>query len=340
MREGGKAVDYNGCMNQIQQYLENCPLVILGAGASMPYGLPSMGELAIEIGQHADNFDSEEFDAFLLNLSTMNLEEALDISELSRDSQNRIREIVWDYVCKRDREFFEQLISTRNSFPICDLLKKVIQPAQNTATIITTNYDRVTEYAADMIGATAVTGFEGSLIKNIELPSGRLSTQRLRARERTVFIWKVHGSLDWFLLGNGTSSAYPLSERIPANHTPLIIPPGKDKYSATHNEPYRSIISKADEAFTKASSYLCVGYGFNDEHIQPKLLTEIAKGKPIVVLARQATASCKQHIVASGIKKYIIIEESPDGKTAVKCNGWDEIYDGHFWGLAEFMNIW
>lgn len=333
-------MDYNGCVNQIQQYLENCPLVILGAGASMPYGLPSMGELATEIGKYADDFDSDEFDAFFLNLSTMNLEEALDASELSRDSQNRIREIVWEHICKRDKEFFDQIISTRNSFPTCELLRKVIQPAQNTATIITTNYDRVAEYAADIIGATVVTGFEGSLIKSIELPSGRLSTQRLRARERTVFIWKVHGSLDWFLMQNGAPSAYPLSERIPLNHIPLIIPPGKDKYSATHNEPYRSIISKADEAFTKASSYLCVGYGFNDEHIQPKLLAEIAKGKPIVVLARQATNSCKQHLIDAGIKKYIIIEESPDGKTAVKGNGWDGVYDGQFWGLAEFMNIW
>lgn len=208
-------MDYNGCVNQIQQYLENCPLVILGAGASMPYGLPSMGELATEIGRYADDFDSDEFDAFFLNLSTMNLEEALDASELSRDSQNRIREIVWEHICKRDKEFFDQIISTRNSFPTCELLRKVIQPAQNTATIITTNYDRVAEYAADIIGATVVTGFEGSLIKSIELPSGRLSTQRLRARERTVFIWKVHGSLDWFLMQNGAPSAYPLSERIP-----------------------------------------------------------------------------------------------------------------------------
>lgn len=333
-------MDYDGCVNQIQQYLENCPLVILGAGASIPYGLPSMGDLATEIEKHADSFNSQEFDAFFLNLSTMNLEEALDASELSRDSQNRIREIVWEHVCKRDKAFFDDLISTRNNFSICDLLRKVIQPAQNTVTIITTNYDRVAEYAADIIGATAVTGFEGSLIKNIELPPDRLSIRRLRARERTVFIWKVHGSLDWFGLQNGTSNAYPLSEHIPPNHVPLIIPPGKDKYSTTHNEPYRSIIGKADEAFTKASAYLCVGYGFNDEHIQPKLIAEISKGKPIVVLARQATASCKKHLIDAGIKKYIIIEESHDGKTAVKGNGWDGIYEGHFWELSEFMNIW
>ena len=117
-------MDYDGCVNQIQQYLENCPLVILGAGASMPYGLPSMGELATEIGKHADDFDGKEFDTFFEPLYH-EFEEALNASDLSRDSQNRIREIVWNHVCRCDKAFFEQLISTRNSFPTCELLKRL-----------------------------------------------------------------------------------------------------------------------------------------------------------------------------------------------------------------------
>lgn len=46
---------------------------------------------------------------------------------------------------------------------------------------------------------TTVTGFEGSLIKKLELPSTSLKTKRIRARERVVDVWKVHGSLDWFV---------------------------------------------------------------------------------------------------------------------------------------------
>ena len=193
-------MEYDGCVSQIQHYLENSPLVILGSGASISYGLPSMFDLSEEVGRHSVDFDSEEFNAFCLNLSTMNLEDALDASILSPIEQTRIREIAWEYINNHDSDFFNKLIANQNNFAMCELLKKIMQPAQNTTTVVTTNYDRVVEYAADIIGAIVVTGFEGIYIKNLEFPSGKLSSQRIRARERTVFIWKVHGSLDWFIV--------------------------------------------------------------------------------------------------------------------------------------------
>lgn len=42
-------MEWNGCLSILQGYLENSPLIVLGSGASTPYGLPSMGTLAEEI---------------------------------------------------------------------------------------------------------------------------------------------------------------------------------------------------------------------------------------------------------------------------------------------------
>ena len=120
----------------------------------------------------------------------------------------------------------------------------------------------------------------------------------------------------------------------------MIVPPGKEKYSSTHNEPYRTIIAEADTAFVQAGAYLCVGYGFNDEHIQPKLLAQISKGKPIVILARTMTPACKKHIIDAGINKYLIFEFSDSTHTKVYGNGWEETYEGQYWLLDNFMNIW
>ena len=106
----------------------------------------------------------------------------------------------------------------------------------------------------------------------------------------------------------GNIAAFPLSRVIPDAFHPLIIPPGKEKYSATHDEPYRTVIAEADSAFVQAGAYLCIGYGFNDEHIQPKLLTQISKGKPIVVLARTMTAACRKHIADAGIQKFLSVQ--------------------------------
>lgn len=333
-------MELNGCISLMQTYLQNCPLIVLGSGASMAYGLPSMRSLATEICKNHSSIDDEGFDNFCNLLDTgWDLERALDASILKEETQTFIREIVWKHINKCDLEFFEKGKMDVN-FAIAKLFTKVIQPTPNKVSVVTTNYDRIAEYAADMINATIVTGFEGSLIRKLELPSQSTFAKRIRARERTVDIWKVHGSLDWFLSEDDQIRSYPLSIKIPLYHSPMIVPPGKDKYSKTHNEPYRTIIAQADAAFLKAGSYLCVGYGFNDEHIQPKLLNEIKKGKFIVVLAKKMSEACKKHLVDAGMKKYIIFESAEDGKTAAYGNGWHEVYDGELWNLNEFMKIW
>lgn len=67
-----------------------------------------------------------------------------------------------------------------------------------------------------------------------------------------------NSSLDWFVAPDGTIASFPLARTIPENFQPLIVPPGKDKYSSTHDEPYRTIIAEADNAFVQAGAYLCV----------------------------------------------------------------------------------
>lgn len=58
-----------------------------------------------------------------------------------------------------------------SDFAIAKLFAKVIQPAPNKVSVVTTNYDRIAEYAADIINATIVKGFEGSLIRKLDVPS-------------------------------------------------------------------------------------------------------------------------------------------------------------------------
>jgi hypothetical protein len=333
-------MELSDCLQQIQKYLENSPAIILGSGSSAAYGLPLMNELRDELRGHRDKFDAEEFDRLCSNLDTMNLEEAIDQADLSNDSLDMLRKIVWDYVNEKDLLQFHRLINDKADYALADLLKIIIATATNAVTVITTNYDRLVEYAADIIGATAITGFEGNLIRALEFQNVSINKKRIRARERVVNIWKVHGSLDWFVNSSDEIVSFPLAQSIPENHTPLIIAPGKDKYSFTHGEPYRDVIAQADAAFSRAGSFLCIGYGFNDEHIQPKLIEQIKKGKPIVVLCRTATEACKQKIESNDMK-YAIIERNANGRTTVTGVGYSETYDGNFWNLPEFVKmIW
>lgn len=198
-------------------------------------------------------------------------------------------------------------------------------------------------------------GFKPNRLTNIWLPFLVLSCKALKPNGRIGMVIPAElfqvdyaaearqflsDFLDWFVAPDGTIASFPLARTIPENFQPLIVPPGKDKYSSTHDEPYRTIIAEADNAFVQAGAYLCVGYGFNDEHIQPKLLAQITNGKPIVVLARTMTQACKKHIVEAGISKYLIFEFFDPTHTKVYGNGWEEIYEGQYWLLDNFMKIW
>ena len=332
-------MELTACLSLMQSYLENSPLIVLGSGASMSNGLPSMSSLATEITNNADVKSDPSYTQFCAEVDIVGLESAIDSVGLKESTLQRIRSIVWNAVNESDLRYFDHnLPSTPNA--LAQLIGKVLAPAPNRAVIVTTNYDRLAEYAADVIGATAITGFEGSLIRRLEPPMASTNIRRIRARERVVDIWKVHGSLDWFVDPSGSIISFPLSRRVPHGCYPLIVPPGKNKYSSTHDEPYRTIIALADTSFINAGAYLCVGYGFNDEHIQPKLLAQIASGKPIVILARTMTDACRKHIVDAQVKKYLIFERLDDAHTKVYGNGWEQEYDGQFWQLDEFMKIW
>lgn len=332
-------MEWNGCMSLLQGYLENSPLIVLGSGASMPYELPSMGGLADEIKKSDTVISDPNYNAFCTAVDNSGLEGAIDAVNLLPETLREIRRVVWETVNEKDCLYFDQHPIDPPT-ALVELIRKVLAPTPNKVSIVTTNYDRLAEYAADGAGATTVTGYEGSLIKKLELSSSLLKTRRTRARERVVDIWKVHGSLDWFQAPDGTSVALPLARTIPNNFQPLIIPPGKEKYSSTHDDPYRTIIAEADNAFVQAGAYLCVGYGFNDEHIQPKLLTQISKGKPIVILARTMTPACKKHIVEAEVSKYLIFEFADSTHTKVYGKGWEEVYEGQYWLLDNFMKVW
>lgn len=332
-------MDWNGCLSLLQGYLEISPLIVLGSGASASYGLPSMKTLAAEIKKSDLIRSDPNYSALCTGMEHLGLEGAIDSVSLSSQTLDEIRHIVWETINKSEMSYFDKN-PTSPPQALVKLLLKVLAPTPNKAVIVTTNYDRLAEYSADKTKATTVTGFEGCLIKSLELPNSQLKLRRTHARERVVDIWKVHGSLDWFKASDGTVVAFPLTRNIPSAFEPLIIPPGKEKYSATHEEPYRTVIAEADNAFEHASAYLCIGYGFNDEHIQPKLLAQISKDKPIVVLARTMTSACRKHIVDAGINKFMVFECADDTHTKVYGKGWEEIYDGQYWLLDNFLKIW
>ena len=79
-------MDWSGCVNMMQGYLENSPLIVLGSGASMPYGLPSMGSLAEEIEKDPTIMADPQFDALKQAIADYGLETAIDSLRLQEET--------------------------------------------------------------------------------------------------------------------------------------------------------------------------------------------------------------------------------------------------------------
>jgi hypothetical protein len=307
---------------------------------SIPYGIPSMQKLSEEIIRklNSNYTDNAKWNEFKNELEvSRDLEKTLQKITLDKDLNDSIIRETWSIINKSDLALFRRIIIDSTEYVLKILLGKLLETHPRKISVITLNYDRLVEYAADLIDAKIFDGFTGNFIKYFQ-PNG----YPYRNNEKYIEIWKVHGSLDWFEDEDSNIISFPLSNEIPANFKPLIVTPGIFKFQETHNEPYRSIISKADDIICNSECFLCIGYGFNDEHIQPKLINQIkTKGKPIVVITKELTSSGKKIFLNDRIHKFIIYEESNHNKTRVYSNIKGEIeIKGNYWKLKNFTDLW
>lgn len=315
------AIDEGKILEQIAVAAQHCvqqhPVVILGSGASVVHGLRGMGELAQYLRDHIQPDKGEETDAWLLIRTALTngdgLEEALLKTAAPLSLVEKIVALTWQAIAENDLALMGRAARGQEHFNLSDLLQGMFKSTHMITNIVTPNYDRVAEYASDIAGYFHVTGFAPGIIRNRE-GGDPVSMRRGAHAARTVRIWKVHGSLDWFADNGGRVVSLPFSERLPEGFEPLIVTPGVSKYERTHDEPFRSAIQGADRALDQAASFLCVGYGFRDRHIQPKIVDKCRqRNVPIVILARTLTDEAKGFLADSAGQAYMALERDGEG---------------------------
>ena len=277
--------------------------------------------------------DSDIWQDFVTELRTRDLENTLSLVDVSDHLSDYIVKQTWKYINDADQQVFAQVIGNRNLFPLTRLYKHLFDSTNYTVSVVTTNYDRLAEYAADCSNYQHYTGFSNGYFRHrqtVAYPSSVQSSSRIR----TVDIWKVHGCIDWFVDGENRTFAVPLAKSIPASCNPAIVTPGVAKYERTHQEPFRSAISGADNALLQSKSYLCIGFGFNDAHIQPKLEERWQLGEALlVILTKKLTESAKAMLAKANGQQFLALESGKHG-TIIWSNDYP---DGH---VLENMDLW
>jgi len=255
---------------------------------------------------------------------------------LSPTLTERVLVTTWSLLVPQDLSVFDRSLNEKDLFPLGKLLKHMFRSTRSELNIITPNYDRLAEYACEQENLHHYSGFSHGYRKN---PADK---NYLKCA-RQVNIWKVHGSLDWFVNQQGVISSLGNVENIPNGLTPLIVTPGIEKYRNTHREPYKTTIHNSDDVIDAATSYMCIGFGFNDEHIQEKLVNRCAKeNAKIIVVTRTLSESAKKFIFEGNVENYVAIEVADNDDSSIV---YSSLYDnsvtinGNYWSLNGFLKL-
>lgn len=302
-----------------QAALSAAPVIILGSGASAAHGVPGMGALAAYLTAAVPSTawtpeEQAEWAKFLAQLAAgVDLESALQAVRPTERQTQFIAAETRDFLLPADLVVLETLLADRRALPLSRLYRHLFDSTHNSIHVVTPNYDRLAEYAADAADVSTFTGFNyGYLQSRARHANTRIVVNRRETR--TVSVWKVHGSLDWFQDTANQIIGVRSALGIPAGYTPLMITPGIDKYRLTHGEPFRTILGCSDNALENARAYFCVGYGFNDEHVQTKLIERCDQDSvPLVVITKELTTTAKSFLRGGRCRRYLAIEEGPAG---------------------------
>lgn len=335
-------VTLNDVAKQAQDYYKLSPVIILGSGASAAFGMSGMGALAdhlintVDVSAEDDAVRTGWEECCVQLGSGLDLESVLHKVSLDPKVTAKVVRATWDLLNPQDLQVFYTSMTSTTLFPLGSLLRHYLKSTQSQIHIITSNYDRLAEYACEQEGIHHYTGFSYGFRRH---PVAR---DYLSAK-RQVNIWKVHGSLDWFAVPSGGIVCLGNSSLVPANLAPMIVTPGVEKYRSTHREPYKSIIHESDNALDAAHAYLCIGFGFNDEHIQEKLINRCATNSAkVTVITYELSTSAKEFLFSGKVASYLAIERGAHDDSSV-------VYSSKFsgplkinrdaWSLKGFLTL-
>ncbi len=296
------------------------PVMVLGSGASCAYGIRGMQPLSEYLKEHVApaSEDNDSWNLFKAELAkNSDLEEALQKVTVS---DRLLRQIVChtrQMILEDERAIYADLVDGNSKLALSDLFRHLFRTTHKVLDVVTTNYDRLVEYAACQAKFRCNTGFSDGAIRHFHCQKSDAGHYTRHANFRCVDIWKVHGSIDWFQDADSRLVGLLDGPEFPESFLPLIVTPGTTKYLRTHQEPFRSVMSFADQALSAARGFLCIGYGFSDEHIEPKLIQRSADMRPpVVILARTLRPGAKRFLAQHMHSKVVAFEHDANGTRA------------------------
>jgi SIR2-like domain len=344
---------------EIQNIFRMSPALLVGSGFSCGYELPSMWRLGEFLTLHLEgrliSQEAKELWNNSIEAIKENLENGLNTIPLGGKGReeiiNALRQITAELIQEETNkaETKIRMAENKKSHAPVRLLKRLFEgTAQNVdfVPVITTNYDTLIELFCDLAELPIDTGFTGHRIRTVRTPHlFQTNYKRIWAVDRkqgsqaehrpikTIRLHKPHGSISWLSTNDGPIEAlWHLSSGERA-----IVVPGPSKYQdAMVNVLFDSMRTEMNAVLQNAAALLCIGFGFNDEHLQGVIRQRLQMGMPLVLLTQKTTASIDKFIQEFPHLCVILM----DGEGAcVQWRGQQLKCEKPIWTLDEFLKI-
>lgn len=164
-------------------------------------------------------------------------------------------------------------------------------PKQKRLKVFTTNYDLAFEVAASNTGMIVIDGFEFSQPQRFNPAWFHYDiVNRTQASEKggaylpnIIHLYKVHGSIDWV---RTTAGVYKQTGANKTSGEPVFIYPSSTKYQSSYDSPYLDMMAAFLETVQKPkTALLCIGFGFNDKHLNNAITMALRTNSEIMVMA-------------------------------------------------------
>jgi SIR2-like domain len=340
------ALDLSKVKRQLQDHLQEGLLLVVGTGLSMAEGIPGMGHLAEHLKREVPSklvgAPDPAWDSAVAALDAGDdLETAMGKSSLLPATVEVIVAEAARLISEKERGVFDLVLSRERELPLTRFVRHLFKAGKKFH-LITTNYDRLVELAAEVAEVGVDCRFFGYL-------HGRSDPRRSADAHRESYIdgknyrfrnlpclcvHKPHGSLDWFEVG-GKIVRRPIGP----GAVPIIITPGASKYRKSFQWAFDDQRNAGNRAASSATRLMFIGYGFNDDHLEQYVCPGLKLTKPTVIVTKQLTENARQVINKSKGTEVLALcaVSGEDLRTRVVNQAGDElIVDEQLWNLEGF----
>jgi len=330
---------------RLQDHLQECLLIVVGSGLSAAEGIPGMWPLAEhlkrEIPPRLAATPDPAWDVVAGALDAGdNLEVAMGNANLLPATVEMIVAETARLISAKERSVFSKVMAGERELPFTPFVKHLFKAGKKFH-LITTNYDRLIEFAAEAAKIGVDSRFFGYL-------HGRSDPKRSADAHRESFfsgktssfrslpclcVHKPHGSLDWFEIGDKIVRC-----PVETGAVPMIITPGAAKYRESFRVAFDDQRNAGNQAASASNRLLFIGYGFNDDHLEQYLCPNRKLSKPTVIITEKLSENALKVISNSKGSDVIALcaASMSDWTRIVNQDGEDLIVTEQLWNLDGF----